>query len=80
MAKATKNPIYVVTNNGKDVEIVASIAQMIIVKLHLRPVLDVLISIIKGLLESVKSSVQLEIVSNLLEKIIGLLGNFKFAV
>lgn len=80
MAKATKNPIYVVTNNGKDVEIVASIAQMIIVKLHLRPVLDVLISIIKGLLESVKSSVQLEIVSNLLEKIIGLLSNFKFAV
>ncbi|MFZ4714330.1 MAG: hypothetical protein ACOYL6_11475 [Bacteriovoracaceae bacterium] len=50
-----KNPLYVVTNKGKDVEQASNLIDGIIKKLNLAPVIEILKVFLKMLSENVKS-------------------------
>lgn len=68
-----KNPLYVVTNNGKDVEQVANFFEVIVKKLGLGPVIDIFNELLKSLFEQVNSYAMLlviqEFIDNLVAKI-----------
>jgi hypothetical protein len=77
--KRKKNPLYAVTNSGKDVEEAANLLELMILKFQLRPLIDFIKTIFEILLSSVKSSAQLETVQQFLEKIINLTSLFSKA-
>ncbi|MDD0853062.1 hypothetical protein HBN50_08140 [Halobacteriovorax sp. GB3] len=68
-----KNPLYVVTNNGKDVEQVANFFEVIVKKLGLGPIIDIFNELLKSLFEQVNSYAMLlviqEFIDNLVAKI-----------
>lgn len=57
MAKksTTSNPLYVVTNQGQDVEAVANFWDALVKKFHLRPFIEAFEAIFNELFEIVKS-------------------------
>ena len=71
-----KNPLYAVTNKGKDVEEVANLFELVMLKLHIKPLIDFFKTIFEILLGSVRSSAQLGQLQQFLEKIINLTSFF----
>ena len=58
-AKA-KNPLYVVTNEGKDVETADTIWDAVVKKFNLQPAIDLLMTVFKLIAEQINSYAALE--------------------
>ncbi len=61
--KKTSNPLYVVKNNGKDVEAAKGIFELILKKLNLEPAFEFLSLYLKALLEQVNNYAALQFVN-----------------
>jgi hypothetical protein len=81
MATKNSNPLYVVTNKGRDIEVASGLWDVFVKKFHLTPFIEAFEAIFQELLEMVKSypmlvSVQqmfAEFVSKV-EELVALLG------
>ncbi|CBW26411.1 hypothetical protein BMS_1558 [Halobacteriovorax marinus SJ] len=69
----SKNPLYHVSNDGKDVESVSGVVELMIKKLGLDPMVEFLVSLLEMMQEQVKSYAMFvaikELIDELLEKI-----------
>ncbi|EQC48471.1 hypothetical protein M899_1957 [Bacteriovorax sp. BSW11_IV] len=65
-----KNPLYVVTNNGKDVEEVGNIFEAIVKKLGLEPVIALFQTLIDELLKNINSYAMLLAVQEFIDKLL----------
>jgi len=76
-----KNPLYVV--KGKDIEEASGLFDLVVKKLNLQPVIDVFNSLLKMLLEQVKSYPTFvaikELIDELIVKYFGMLKKFGIA-
>jgi hypothetical protein len=76
-----KNPLYVV--KGKDIEEASGLFDLVVKKLNLQPVMDVFNSLLKMLLEQVKSYPTFvaikELIDELIVKYFGMIKKFGFA-
>ncbi|WP_127716035.1 hypothetical protein [Halobacteriovorax sp. HLS] len=81
MSTKKSNPLYHVSNDGKDVESVDGVLELIIKKLGLTPALSVLEDIFSFLLEQVSSyamfSVVKEIIDELVEKLLAVYSKIR---
>ena len=66
----SKNPLFVVTNNGKDVEAAEGFFDAIIKKMGLSPVLEFLQMIFDILMEQVGGLVALELFRGILDEVV----------
>lgn len=66
----SKNPLFVVTNNGKDVEAAEGFIDAIIKKMGLSPVLEFLQMIFDILMEQVGGLVALELFRGILDEVV----------
>lgn len=55
MNKKSTNPLYVVTNKGKDVEVASGFIDALIKRFHLAPFIEAFEAIFKDLMDLVKS-------------------------
>ncbi len=69
-AKKKTNPLYVVTNNGKDVEQAEGAFDLLVKKLGLEPAIKVLSNILELLLAQVKSYATFVAIKEFLDKLI----------
>jgi hypothetical protein len=67
---AKKNPLFVVTNNGQDVEQAESIFDALVKKLGLAPLMEFIEIIIKSLMDQVGGLVALELIRGFLDEVI----------
>jgi phage-related protein len=65
-----KNPLYVVTNSGKDIEQASGLADLIIKKLGLGPVIDTLENILAWLWDQVKDYPTFVMVKGVIDSIV----------
>lgn len=65
-----KNPLFVVTNNGKDVETASGLCDLVIKKLGLTKFVEFLDQILKMLLESVSSYPMLVAINEVLTAVL----------
>lgn len=77
-----KNPLYVVTNGGKDVEEVGNLFEVLIKKLGLESVVDFFNSLLEELLKNVNSYAMLvaiqEFIDNLVTQLKEVAGKMPF--
>ena len=71
-----KNPLFVVTNKGKDVEQASDFFDVLIKKFNLAPVIEILKVFMKMLSENVKNYPMFLVVKNLFDKYMALLTPF----
>ena len=69
MSTKAKNPLFVVTNDGQDVEQADGIFDAIIKKLGLEPLIEILNDTLEQMIASCSSYAMIEVLSNLLEDI-----------
>ena len=65
-----KNPLFVVTNKGKDVEQASDFLDVLIKKFNLAPVIEILKVFMTMLSENVKNYPMFLVVKNLLQKVL----------
>lgn len=65
-----KNPLFVVTNNGQDVEQAESFFDALVKKLGLGPVMEFMEIIIQSIIEQVGGLVALELIRGFLDEVI----------
>ena len=65
-----KNPLYVVTNNGKDVEEADNFFDALIKKLALEPVVDFLKLIFQIIIDQVGGTVALDLIKGILDELV----------
>jgi hypothetical protein len=68
--KKSQNPLYVVTNDGQDVEPVSNLIDAFITKYGLQPVVDTFKMIIDMVLEQVKSYAMFVVIKEFLDELI----------
>jgi len=68
--KAKRNPLYVVTNDGKDVEPADNIFDALIKKLSLEPVVDFLKLIFQIIIDQVGGVVALDLIKGILDELV----------
>lgn len=68
-----KNPLFVVTNNGQDVEQVEGFVEAFIKKLGLQPFIEFVNTILEVLMEQVGGMVALELARGFLDEVIDIL-------
>ncbi len=73
MTKKSKNPLYVVTNNGAQVEQAKDLLDLLIKKFNLAPVIEILKVFLKMLSENVKSYAMFVEVKNLIDKYLAMI-------
>lgn len=70
-AKArSKNPLYVVTNDGKDVEQAENLLDAVIKKLSLGPVIDFLKLIFQMIIDQVGGAVAMDLIKGIMDEFI----------
>lgn len=75
ISQKKKNPLYVVTNNGVDVEEVKSRAEMLLKKLKLDALIPVIEAILQTLLAQVQSYAIFKFVKEFLDKVVQGISN-----
>ncbi len=65
-----KNPLYVVTNDGKDVEAASSLLDALIKKLSLGPVLDFLNLIFQMIIDQVGGVVAMDLIKGIIDEFV----------
>ncbi len=65
-----KNPLYVVTNDGKDVEQVENFFDALIKKFSLEPVIDFLKLIFQIIIDQVGGTVALDLIKGILDELV----------
>ncbi len=68
--KTKRNPLYVVTNDGKDVEPADNIFDALIKKLSLEPVVDFLKLIFQIIIDQVGGVVALDLIKGILDELV----------
>lgn len=68
--KTKRNPLYVVTNDGKDVEPADNIFDALIKKLSLEPVIDFLKLIFQIIIDQVGGVVALDLIKGILDEFV----------
>jgi len=71
--KNTTNPLFVVTNNGQDVEEAESMIDALIKKFGLGPILEFFETVIQMIMEQVGGMVALELVRGVLDELVDVL-------
>lgn len=71
-----KNPLYVVTNKGKDVEECDSFLDSLIKRFNLKPMIDILNNILEMILSQVKSYPALVFFNEFMEDFLEKLAKF----
>jgi len=70
-AKArSKNPLYVVTNDGKDVEQAENLLDAVIKKLALEPVIDFLKLVFQVIIDQVGGAVAMDLIKGIMDEFI----------
>lgn len=70
LGMAKKNPLFVVTNNGQDVEQAESLFDAFVKKMGLGPLLEFMEIIIQSILEQVGGLVALELIRGFLDEFV----------
>ncbi len=65
-----KNPLFVVTNNGQDVEEAESLFDALIKKMGLEPILEFMNTIIQIIMEQVGGMVALELIRGFIDELV----------
>lgn len=68
--KKSKNPLYVVTNKGQDVEEAENIFDAIIKKLGIEPIVSILEGMIQEMLQQVSSYAAFEVIKNFIDQLV----------
>lgn len=68
--KATTNPLFVVTNNGQDVEEAQSLLDAFVKKLGLEPLIEFMNTVVQMIMEQVGGMVALELIRGFLDELI----------
>lgn len=68
--KTTTNPLFVVTNNGQDVEEAQGLFDALVKKLGLEPLIEFMNTIIQMIMEQVGGMVALELVRGFLDELV----------
>ncbi len=65
-----KNPLYVVTNDGKDVEPAENLIDALIKKLSLQPVIDFLQLIFQMIIDQVGGAVAMDLIKGIMDEFV----------
>ncbi|MAF77418.1 MAG: hypothetical protein CME63_06180 [Halobacteriovoraceae bacterium] len=69
-SKSKKNPLYVVTNDGKDVEPAENLIDALIKKFALEPVIDFLKLIFQIIMENVGGAVAVDLIKGIMDEVV----------
>lgn len=69
-SKSKKNPLYVVTNDGKDVEPAENLIDALIKKFALEPIIDFLKLIFQIIMENVGGAVAVDLIKGIMDEVV----------